>query len=120
MENYSVDEPIYALATAYAPSALAVVRTSGKGSIGMLAGAFSPSSRLVRAANGTLVHGHVLDEDGTTIDEVVLSVYREGHGYTGEEAVDWASDRLSGASSPSAPSCTEEWTSRRQRPSRRS
>ena len=76
MENYSVDEPIYALATAYAPSALAVVRTSGKGSIGMLAGAFSPSGRLVRAANGTLVHGHVLDEDGTTIDEVVLSVYR--------------------------------------------
>lgn len=88
MENYSVDEPIYALATAYAPSALAVVRTSGKGSIGMIAGAFSPSGRLVRAANGTLVHGHVLDEDGTTIDEVVLSVYREGHGYTGEEAVE--------------------------------
>ena len=88
MESYSVDEPVYALATAYAVSALAVVRTSGKGSILLLSKAFSRPRKLLAAANASLVHGHISDSDGTLIDEVVLAVYKEGHGYTGEEAVE--------------------------------
>ena len=88
MESYSVDEPVYALATAFAPSALAVVRTSGKGSLGLLSKAFSSPGRLMKAHNASLVHGFIRDKEGKTIDEVVLAVYREGHGYTGEEAVE--------------------------------
>ena len=61
MTSYNVDEPIYAPATAYAPSALAVIRLSGRNTIEMLSHAFSSPSRLV---------------------------YREGSGYTGEEAVE--------------------------------
>ena len=88
MTSYNVDEPIYALATAYAPSALAVIRLSGKNTIEMLSQAFSSPSRLNKAAGKTLVHGYILDEENMRIDEVVLAVYREGSGYTGEEAVE--------------------------------
>ena len=88
MTSYNVDEPIYALATAYAPSALAVIRLSGRNTIEMLSHAFSSPSRLKKAASKTLVHGYILDEGDVRIDEVVLAVYREGSGYTGEEAVE--------------------------------
>ena len=88
MTSYNVDEPIYAPATAYAPSALAVIRLSGKNTIEMLSQAFSSPSWLNKAASKTLVHGYILDEENVRIDEVVLAVYREGSGYTGEEAVE--------------------------------
>ena len=88
MTSYNVDEPIYAPATAYAPSALAVIRLSGKNTIEMLSQAFSSPSRLNKAASKTLVHGYILDDENVRIDEVVLAVYREGSGYTGEEAVE--------------------------------
>ena len=88
MTSYNVDEPIYAPATAYAPSALAVIRLSGKNTIEMLSQAFSSPSRLNKAASKTLVHGYILDEGDVRIDEVVLAVYREGSGYTGEEAAE--------------------------------
>ena len=88
MTSYNVDEPIYALATAYAPSALAVIRLSGRNTIEMLSHAFSSPSRLKKAASKTLVHGYILDEGDVRIDEVVLAVYREGSGYTGEEAAE--------------------------------
>ena len=54
----------------------------------MLSHAFSSPSRLKKAASKTLVHGYILDEGDVRIDEVVLAVYREGSGYTGEEAVE--------------------------------
>ena len=88
MTSYNVDEPIYAPATAYAPSALAVIRLSGKNTIEMLSQAFSSPSRLNKAASKTLVHGYILDDENVRIDEVVLAVYREGSGYTGEEAAE--------------------------------
>lgn len=88
MTSYNVDEPIYAPATAYAPSALAVIRLSGRNTIEMLSHAFSSPSRLKKAASKTLVHGYILDEGDVRIDEVVLAVYREGSGYTGEDAAE--------------------------------
>ena len=131
MTSYNVDEPIYAPATAYAPSALAVIRLSGKNTIEMLSQAFSSPSRLNKAASKTLVHGYILDEENVRIDEVVLAVYREGSGYTGEEAVEISCHgslvvlrRLSKGrrrgNSPSVPSCTDAWISHRPKLSRRS
>ena len=88
MDAYTTDEPIYALATPYAPSAIAVVRTSGDDAIEMISRAFSGAKRLLSAQNATLVHGRLRDASGSDVDEVVLAVYRKGHGYTGEEAVE--------------------------------
>lgn len=88
MDAYTTNEPIYALATPYAPSAIAIVRTSGDGVINLIANVFSRKEKLIKAKSNTLVHGCLVDQAGDSVDEVVLAVYREGHGYTGEEAIE--------------------------------
>ncbi len=84
MLQYTTDEPVYALATAYAPSALAVIRASGENSLILIAPYFS--SNLGKAETNSAVHGFIKDENGGKIDEVILIKYEKGHGYTSEEA----------------------------------
>ncbi len=87
--SYQTEEPIAALATPFASSALAVVRTSGTGAVDLVARCFSRPRRLRQAAHGTLHHGVFSDpESREAIDDVVLGVYRAPGGYTGEESVE--------------------------------
>ena len=86
MDSYTTNEPIYALATPYAPSALAIIRASGEHSLSLLSPFFSRKKRLLNAESGTLLHGYISNKEEKRVDEVVLSIYKEGHGYTGEEA----------------------------------
>lgn len=89
MNGYVTDDIIYALATAWAQSALAVIRVSGQGCRNLLSTRFSRPKALLEAANATLVHGYLCDENGSSIDEVVAAVYIDGHGYTKEESVEF-------------------------------
>ena len=88
MRSYTTLEPIYSLATPYRQSALQIIRVSGDDSIEMVSRLFSRPGRLLDAKSNTLVHGYISDLEGKRIDEVVVSVYRSGHGYTGEEALE--------------------------------
>lgn len=86
----NTDDTIYALATPWAESALAVIRTSGPDAISLSSRCFSRSKALEKASSSTLVHGYVIDPaTQERIDEAVAAVYRKGHGYTGEEAVEF-------------------------------
>ena len=87
MQLYTTDEPIYSLATAYAPSAIAIIRLSGIDSIKLLSSYFSNANKLLAAKSNTLVHGLLIDGE-SVVDEVVLAVYKKGHGYTSEEAIE--------------------------------
>ena len=86
MAHYSTGEPVYALATPYAPSALAVIRISGDGVLSIVQPLFS--AQLDRKKSGSAVHGFLSDANGDLIDEVMLIKYERGHGYTGEEAAE--------------------------------
>ena len=86
MIGYTTEEPIYALATPFSPSALAVIRTSGKEAISLFGKVFK--GRVKDRPSGTAVHGWILDKNREKVDEVVALVYTHGHGYTGEEAVE--------------------------------
>ena len=88
MATYETDERIYALSTAYYPSALAIIRVSGDGCVESLSRIFSGKKKLLESGSNTLLHGYLSDTSGKKIDEVVLAVYRKGHGYTSEEAVE--------------------------------
>lgn len=88
MTRYVTDDIIYALATAWAQSALAVIRISGEGCLKALSPCFSRPKALVEAQNATTVHGYIRTEAGENIDEVVASVWTDGHGYTLEESVE--------------------------------
>lgn len=89
VKSYDTNDMIYALATAWGKSAIAVVRVSGDGCIEALSKVFSNSKRLKASRTNTALYGRLVDpKDGLPIDDVVVTVYREGHGYTGEEAVE--------------------------------
>ncbi len=84
MGKYTPEEPIVAIATALAPSALAIIRVSGKNSINLLSSVFSRSKVLQEALGNTLVYGWI-QEDTKKIDEVMVGVYRSPKSFTGEE-----------------------------------
>lgn len=88
MDAYTTNEPIYALATAYAPSAIAIVRLSGDGVIDLLSSVFDRPEKLKRAKTNTLVYGNLIDKQDSIVDEVMVAVFKKGHGYTGEEALE--------------------------------
>ncbi len=90
MSKYTPEEPIVAIATALAPSALAIVRISGKNTIEMLSKVFSRPKALTEAKGNTLVYGWIEDTlSGENpikkIDEVMVGVYRAPKSFTGEE-----------------------------------
>ncbi len=88
METYNTDDIIFALATGWNQSALAIIRISGPNCLTSLSECFSRPKSLINAKNATLVHGYLVGDNKTKIDEVVCAVNREGHGYTKQEAVE--------------------------------
>ena len=85
--NYTLDDEIAAIATALAPAALGIVRTSGARSLELISRFFSRPNALLQAQGHSLVYGWIHDE-GIKIDEVVLCVYRAPKSNTGENAVE--------------------------------
>ena len=89
MNPYNPHDIIFALATAWAKSAIAVVRVSGEGCIEALAKAVRSVRDIRTARTNNVIFCHLLDPtDGSEVDEAVITVYRDGHGYTGEEALE--------------------------------
>lgn len=88
--NILHSDTIVALAT---PSggAIGVVRLSGSDAISIAAQVFHPARRSVslqEALPNTLHYGILLDVHGEEIDDVVVSIYRAPHSYTGEDCVE--------------------------------
>lgn len=88
MKNYDTEDMIYALATAWNKSALAIVRVSGKGCIELLSGYFKCRKSLDSYKTNSVIFGHLYSEDGRLIDDCMISVFRNGHGFTGEDALE--------------------------------
>ena len=81
--------PIAALATPPGPSALAVLRAAGPGSIELAASCFSRPRALASARHRELVHGRLLDPaTGEEIDEILAAVFRAPRGPIGEDCVE--------------------------------
>lgn len=79
------EDTICALATPVG-GAIAVIRLSGAKAIEIAEEVFSHD--IMEARGGTLHYGEIRSDDGSTIDDVVLSVYRKPHSYTGEDCVE--------------------------------
>jgi tRNA modification GTPase len=87
---YSDSDTIAAIATAAGPGGISIVRVSGPHALEIADKLFKcsgpPPSR--RAAN-TFTHGHISDpESGSTIDEVVLLIFKAPHSYTRQDTVE--------------------------------
>jgi tRNA modification GTPase len=98
--SYTPEEPIAAIATALAPSALAIIRVSGKNCISLVSKLFSRPKALKAAAGNTLVYGWILSPENISnsktsqaiernrIDEVMLAIYKNPKSFTGEDMVE--------------------------------
>ena len=114
--SYGDRDPIAALATPLAESALALIRTAGgdqlsngaalgeksQSAIELLARVFSRPEKLLFAPPNSIVHGWIVEpsesrgalgtkvagEERKKIDEVLVSVYRAPRSYTGEDGAD--------------------------------
>lgn len=82
---------ICALATPVG-GAIAVIRVSGKKAIDIVGSVFSPQSNkpLNKAKGYSLHYGQLLNNGQETIDDVMVSLYRAPHSYTGEDSVEIA------------------------------
>lgn len=87
--GYTPEEPIAAIATALAPGAIGIVRTTGAGCIELVSKVFSRPKALKEAQANTLVYGWIQDNiAGEKIDEVMLGVYKAPKSFTGEDMIE--------------------------------
>ena len=85
----TTEECICALATP-AGGAIGVIRLSGEQAIELTDKVFKASNGkpLSDASPNTLRYGEITDKDGSTIDDVLVSVFRAPHSYTGENSTE--------------------------------
>ncbi|HHJ50242.1 MAG TPA: tRNA uridine-5-carboxymethylaminomethyl(34) synthesis GTPase MnmE, partial [Phaeodactylibacter sp.] len=87
----NLEDTIIALATPQPvgsnTGAIALIRMSGKGAIAIAQQCFY-GKKLSKQPSHTLHFGTIKDEQKQPIDEVLLSVFRAPHSYTGEDAVE--------------------------------
>jgi tRNA modification GTPase len=83
----SPDDPIVALATPAASSALAVIRVSGAGCLGLLS-PLARGGRDLAVLQGHTIHRMRLRDGDEDVDEVLIAVYRAPRSYTGEESAE--------------------------------
>ena len=83
------DDTICAVATRPG-GALGIVRVSGPEAIRMTDSIFKPASGhpLASAAPYTLSYGQITDKDGSVIDDVLISVFRAPHSFTGQDSTE--------------------------------
>ncbi len=86
MQFQNSDDIICALATPNGSGALAIIRLSGKKSIDLTNGVFS--KKLIDKESHSIHFGTIADDSGEIIDEVLVSLFKEGKSFTGEESVE--------------------------------
>ncbi len=84
--RYDTADTIVAPATPPGTGAIAVVRLSGSEAIA-IANALLPKVDLAKVKSRTVQYG-VLSRDGEELDEVLVTVFRAPHSYTGEDVVE--------------------------------
>jgi len=93
-------DTICAISTAYGTGGIAVIRVSGDEAVSIVDGLFVGRKRLADAQAGTVVHGHICRVQDTgrcddivqaeVLDEVLCSVFKAPHSFTGEDTVEIA------------------------------
>ncbi len=84
-----LSDTIVALATPSGAGAIAVIRISGKEAITIANSIFKSvhAKDLTKQKSHTILLGHITDS-ARTLDEVLLSVFKDPHSYTGEDVIE--------------------------------
>ncbi len=84
------EEPIIALCTPQGSGAIALLRLTGKGSVGLVdkMSALSQGKLLSKMVSHTIHHGHIVDSSKKIIDEVLFFLMRAPRTFTGQDTVE--------------------------------
>ncbi len=82
------EDTIVALATPAGVGAISVIRISGPHSFSCVDNIFTGKSKIGDAVSHTLHYGNINNQDGITIDDVLVSVFRAPNSYTGEDCIE--------------------------------
>lgn len=80
-----ITDTIVAIATAMAPGAVAIVRLSGPQCFSIVQ--TISSINLTNAKGYTIHHGYIMEHE-QPVDEVLFSIFRSPHSYTGEDVIE--------------------------------
>ena len=80
-------ETIAAISTAFGTAGISVIRISGEDSIEQFNHIFK-GKNLNKVKSHTLHYGHILNEDGTYLDEVMVAVLRAPKSFTAENMIE--------------------------------
>ena len=87
----NTQDTICAIATAQG-GAIGVIRISGKYAIAKTDRIFTPAGKhplpLSERKAYTMAFGHIRQDDGEIIDEVLIGLFKSPHSYTGEDCVE--------------------------------
>lgn len=87
-KNIFVEDTIAAVATPPGIGAISVIRVSGPKTIEIVDSVFLGKDKLVDVLSHTINYGKIIDDDQNLIDDVLVSVFRNPHSYTGEDSVE--------------------------------
>lgn len=84
------ERTIAALATPSGEGGIAIIRVSGPGAFETAEKIFRPAKpiKLKDALSHTIHLGHAVASDNQTIDQVLVSIFRAPHSYTGEDVIE--------------------------------
>lgn len=89
---FSTSDTIIAISTAKGMGAIAVIRLSGDNAIKLVEKQFKPfkSNKLLTQQKGNTIHYGTLVDENKDIDDVLISVFKAPHCYTGQNTVEIA------------------------------
>lgn len=86
--NVMLRDPICSLITPPGTAAISVVRISGNGAVGIVANFFRSRGKLLKSPSHRVIHGIFHDREGRPLDEVLCTVFRAPHSYSGEDTIE--------------------------------
>lgn len=81
-------DTIAAIATPLSSSGIGIIRISGKDSIPLVDKIYTGKKSLLSYDANTINYGHIVDSSDEVVDEVLVSVFKAPHSYTGEDSVE--------------------------------
>jgi tRNA modification GTPase len=83
-----LEDTIAAIATPTGVGAISIIRISGSNAFLAADSIFEGKTRVAEAESHTVHYGKVVDENKNVIDDVLLTVFKAPHSYTGENVVE--------------------------------
>lgn len=92
MPNIELEDTIAAIATPLGEGGIAVIRISGQDAFKILGKVFSPKTGSLESAPSHTIHfGFIIEKDGSRVDQVLVSLFRSPHSYTGQNVIEISS-----------------------------